>query len=618
MYTSKPEHHFCRAGILALTLTLGLSLPLLVTTATAVQAQTAAPANDPTTLMKQAAALEAAGKWQAAAEAYDRAAKAYEAQGKSAEQARALEKSATMYEKQADELLKGGAPPPKPTAPAPVADQPGNPVAHTPLPAGGMPLPLDKSAIVHPNKRGALAVANANGRPLDGIKLSRHDAEIHNPAIVVAPNGAIHVAFVERLAQSPFTFSVYHRASSDGGKTWTEAKNLSEVMPDYQIGNCQIAADGAGRIYVVWRTGFGPNIPISGTEPHAAQVVNNLVYRVLDGGAWSGKAILVHKPATREQQDIGSASWFLSTDPGGKVHVVWNTNPDPRHPEALTGNPPNRGHSPAIKFGDVLEATLNGNTPTPEREIFQAKISDTTEAPIWPRCDDLDTLNGYVDANGQAHFVAYVTSIYSGTEPSNRFEIIENGTQKPAIELPGSASDFWNYPPQLLVDAQGRRHIIAMYPRGEQPSIQDYVVGSDAEPTIIRAANEVKGRLYGFQAYQGPGGRMVAIMAMNDTGKDTDDELYISTSSGGKWSAPVNITNNTGRVSFLTTQTSLASHVAKESYWYPGPAAATFDRSGHLVLVYICNEKTIVESNALGVTLAGGSTNTPKLLFLRF
>ena len=98
----------------------------------------------------------------------------------------------------------------------------------------------------------------------------------------------------------------------------------------------------------------------------------------------------------------------------------------------------------------------------------------------------------------------------------------------------------------------------------------------------------------------------------------TDDELYVSTSDGGRWSAPVNITNNTGRIQSRSTQTSSQSHVATESYWYPGTAAAAFDKAGHLVIAYVSKKFGIVNSSAFGVSIAGGSSATPNLLFLRF
>ncbi len=95
-----------------------------------------------------------------------------------------------------------------------------------PRPKNAPLLPLEGSELVVKTRDGALVVAKKDGSGIDGIKLSQYDTLI-SPAIVVAPDGTIHVAFLEqhRTTQAK---AIYHRSSSDGGKTWSEAKNLSE------------------------------------------------------------------------------------------------------------------------------------------------------------------------------------------------------------------------------------------------------------------------------------------------------------------------------------------------------------------------------------------------------
>jgi hypothetical protein len=477
--------------------------------------------------------------------------------------------------------------------------------------AGPAPVPLENSAIVGMNAQGVLAVAMKNGKPLEGVKLSRHDSYIISPGIAVSREGAIHIAFVERHSQSPYEDNVYHRSSADGGKNWSEAKNLSEVMPGFIVGNCQVAVDVAGNAYVIWRTSVKENYPVD-RDAHA-RPNNHLVYRVLSNGKWSGKAVAIHP---NYPENDGVASWFACTDPAGKVHVIWNMRPDSLHPEAMT----KYGKSPCIGAGMIMEAVLNDTDPGTPREIYHTKITEDTTYHS-PGCDDLDTIDGYVDAARQVHLIAHVS--YAGvgpTDPNHRIHLIEGGVQTLAVNLPNKSFNIWRYPPRLLLDATGRRHIIAMYEAGEQPSIRDYLIGSADEPSIIRAAKEVKGKLIGFQASQGSHGRMVALMEMNDTGNNTDDELYISTSDGGSWTPPVNVTNNTGRKNFFSRDTSIAgaSHVASASYWFPGPAAAAYAQDGHLALLYISNQLSVVQSVSLGWTLAGGSSRKPNLLFLRF
>jgi hypothetical protein len=80
----------------------------------------------------------------------------------------------------------------------------------------------------------------------------------------------------------------------------------------------------------------------------------------------------------------------------------------------------------------------------------------------------------------------------------------------------------------------------------------------------------------------------------------------------------VNVTNNAGRQAYVSRDTSAESQVALQTGSDPGPGAAAFDHDGHLLLLLVKNEFSIVHSVAFGVTIAGGGTTTPTLRFLRF
>ena len=496
-------------------------------------------------------------------------------------------------------------------APAPAAVAP--PVT-APEPAAAVKIPdrpLNQSALVVNN-----AVIQKNGKPVDGLKLSQHDMEIYSPSIAVAANGVIHVAFVEKH-RTTYALAVYHRSSSDGGKTWTEAKNLSEDMPGIQVGRCFALIDGRDRLYVIWRAGLGVNFVASPDPGGAGQ--SNLLYRVLENGRWS-KIKPVHPPGSTQAQNDGALSYFAAIDAAGRAQVVWNAVPGTWHPELTRISGTYHQHLSGIGNGLVFQATLDGATPGAPREVFLTPVAGQGEQGGYGLyCDGLDALNGYVDLAGAPHFVAAVTRTHDESlRGKSRYELIENGAVGPMIDLPNLSYHGWRDIPTLLVDAAGKRHVVVLYPAGEHPSIRDYLIGTDDEPVIIRAAASVKGTVDGMQAFQGPGGRMVAIMQMNDSGERANGETYISISQGKEWSPPVNVTNNYGRRSFASKQTSSQSNVAIEKSYYPGPAAAAFDRDGHLLLLMINNEYGLFASTAFGVELAGGSSSTPTLQFLRF
>lgn len=446
---------------------------------------------------------------------------------------------------------------------------------------------------------------------LTPIKLSVLDHGVAVPSILVTADGAIHVLYAEQQTQSPYMSFLYYRASRDGGRSWSAPKNLSEVLPNTPVGTTKLLSDTSNRVYAIWRTHFNP--VQSGVDPSSQRDSFNLVYRVLENGAWSG-AIYIHPPTTMAHQTFGSASWFAADDPStGKAQVFWNTSPAPRHPESYKYG----FVSPGIKLGAVMRAVLDGANASQPQEIFHTPIVKRT-GEVTYSCEGLDVINGYVDKGGQPHILAQVIQPGVGSEPTNRFQLIENNTQSAAVELPGPVYTYWHYPPALLLDQQGRRHVITMYQYGERQSVRDYTLGANAEPEIVRAAKAGTGKVIGMQAFQGSGGRMAALIQMADTNELTDAETYLVTNDGNHWNAPVSLTNNAGRTTFHNTATSAHSNVATMSHWYPGNGAAAFDASGHVYVAYIVNRKDLFQQNAYGVALAGGSSGVPQLLFVRF
>ena len=262
-----------------------------------------------------------------------------------------------------------------------------------------------------------------------------------------------------------------------------------------------------------------------------------------------------------------------------------------------------------IGSGLVFQAALDGANVTAPREVYLSPISDLgPDAARGPYCDGLDTLNGYIDATGAAHFLAAISRNHDASlSGKSAYQLIENGKPGEEIDLPDLSFRAYGSFPRLLVDAAGGRHAVALYPTGERPNVRDYLLGSGQEPVIIRAAAAVKGMAQALQACQGPGGRMVAIMQINDTGERGAADTYVSISTGKGWSKAVNVTNNSGRRSFASKQTGSRSNVAIIKSCDPGPAAAAFDRDGHLLLLMINSTVTIFRGSSFGVQTFWGS-----------
>ena len=109
---------------------------------------------------------------------------------------------------------------------------------------------------------------------------------------------------------------------------------------------------------------------------------------------------------------------------------------------------------------------------------------------------------------------------------------------------------------------------------------------------------------------------MMVTMAMNDTGKDGDGELYLSVSEGGKWLPAVNVTNNSGRTMSKGRTIGTHSAVATYSYLLPGPAAVAVNKTGDLIVVHVSKEYSLFGGSSFGVQTFGGSTSKPTLFFV--
>jgi hypothetical protein len=526
---------------------------------------------------------------------------------------RSLTTASSLRPEEVEKLLGKAEAAPPPMLPG-FAGAPAAAAAAQPLPAApaakDIPdIPLNRSPLVVNG-----AVIQKNGKPIDGVKLSQHDTAIFSPSIAVAANGVIHVAFVEQH-RTTYALAVYHRSSSDGGKTWTEAENLSEDQPNLNVGLCYALIDGKDRLYVVWRSGLVQYDPASAYASSGQPC--NLMYRVLENGKWS-KIIPAHPPAPHDNPNEGSLSYFATIDAAGRAQVVWNANPDKWHPELTAASGTYHQHLAGIGNGLVFQATLNGTTPSAPHEVFLTPVAGQGEQGGYGAyCDGLDSLKGYVDAAGAPHFVAAVTRTHdSSLSGQSWYELIENGAAARPFALPDLSFHAKLDVPTLLVDANGKQHLVELYLAGERPKIRDHVVGSDDDPATIGTA-PVKGTIVGFQAYQGPGGRMIAIMQLSETAYVDHGDTYVSISRGRDWSAPVNVTNNAGRTTFASKQSGAAGVVVTKGYG-AGMAAAAFDRNGHLLLLMINNETGLFGVSSFGAVVAGGSTSTPMLQFLRF
>ena len=130
------------------------------------------------------------------------------------------------------------------------------------------------------------------------------------PAIAVAPNGTIYVAYNNE------TVHIRLVASYDGGQTWTASALVSGSTFNFR-GEQRVAVDPLGKVYVVWRDGRSGMI----VRPGGTQVEDDDVYiaNSTDGGRTFGPNTPVNDVIAGKVQ----SSPTMAIDGYGRVHVAW-------------------------------------------------------------------------------------------------------------------------------------------------------------------------------------------------------------------------------------------------------------------------------------------------------
>ena len=265
------------------------------------------------------------------------------------------------------------------------------------------------------------------------------------------------------------------------------------------------------------------------------------------------------------------------------------------------------------------QARAATGTPVPYEDTQLKKIG------IW-------NLRGYVDADGRAHFVGERDSQPGATQATHATGIVHWDGQKLDVLYAYKSTPTLSYclPPMLMLDEKGREHLILIPEMAETTCVRDYTLSTDGgkvtlgdDPVTVIATKDASGALGGFQAAQGPGGRMMVISTRKN-GVIDDLELYLSIYDGGKWMAPLLITDNAYRKTFFHRESGGGNSVERASSYFPQFAAAALDRNGHPVILM-----TNVEHHILGVNNPGSvggapvlfnsgySINAPMIFFLK-
>jgi BNR repeat-like domain len=121
-------------------------------------------------------------------------------------------------------------------------------------------------------------------------------------AVTAGPGRTVFVVYASRAHQ------VFFHGSDDGGRTWTEARRLSDVDPKQEAcDDPRIAVDARGRLHALWTQYRLPvGWPPTGTYHRIST----------DGGLTWG--------AVRQVSGLGSGRINIATHGADELHLVWN------------------------------------------------------------------------------------------------------------------------------------------------------------------------------------------------------------------------------------------------------------------------------------------------------
>ncbi len=450
------------------------------------------------------------------------------------------------------------------------------------------------------------------------VKLSQYGGSQYC-SIASASDGTLHAIFTDRAAAGKPAY-LFYRASKDGGTTWTEPKNLSDDESGLSSYYCRMMIDGKGRVYAIWKYITAASDTLDGPGGYTCGIV---AYRCLDGASWSKIIRFCDKHAP-------SVSWFAGRGPDGAVNVIWNQgNKDidwvPQG--GVNPNYANQLNQSVLDGATVTTKVLIAPKPIPtqaEQDAARAKGASMSYDDTAPKREGLWDLRGFIDATGAPHFVAERYPFprdqagNSGDPPLMYYD----GKVLKQIGEANHTNNF-NNPVTLLVDAHGKEHVIRMPVHSEKECVRDYPIdgGVLGEPTDVVAPDKAPGKVSDWQATQLPDGKMAVTVALSQKGgwAPDDVDLYVSTSTGdGKWSTPLNLTDNVGRQAFMSKETS-AGGVMKSDTYRPDFAESVSLKDGGVGVIMVNTDYSIIGITNSGVngsgravgSLATGSTSAP-------
>jgi hypothetical protein len=403
-------------------------------------------------------------------------------------------------------------------------------------------------------------------------------------------SGTYHAVFLETPDIGKPVF-VYYTRSTNQGRAWTKPVTISNDGSGNGSGYARLIENGSGEVFAIWkRMGNTANLyPVANAilEGPGGYDPGTLYFRVVSGGGMSDIIPI------NDQQAV-MFSWFPALNPQGNVVVVWSQISE----ESNRRNWRNWGYADWIRA-----AVINSGG------VGQPVALTTPSAPQWaggpPPSNGLQNLHGYITREGVIRFVA------EGSGNDGRFITHFDGRNFRQIYGYPKFKTFNTFmnPPRLLLDQQGREHIIFMPDSSmlEGNEIWDYEVATNRRAPVVSIQQQGM-TLNGMQAYQGPGGKMVVTFQAGKLSES--NESWVGEFSDGTWRI-FSMTKNSANDSFFSRE------LPFNGLYIPVISGLTRFRTNYVAVAYDpSGTRKMLMTLAEWFTSSFASTSKPSVVFL--
>lgn len=361
-----------------------------------------------------------------------------------------------------------------------------------------------------------------------GVTISQFQRVTYSD-FLIDRSGAYHTVYLESPAIGKPRF-VYYSRSVNGGRAWSKPVAVSNDETGNGSAAPRLIEDGRGEVYAIWKRwgATNSNYPVDDTilEGIGGYAAGTLYFTTVTGGV-PGK---LSRIGEKEESVI---SWFPTLDPAGNVTLVWSQISDESHQSNLK----------AWYYADWIRAAKL-------QEGAVGPISSLTRPapPAYkggaPPDQGYMNLHGFITPSGQVRLVAERMF-----EKGQTVFYFDGKSFRKVYSYPKYTSfNNFNHPARLLVDETGKEHVILKPASQTLDSEQLWDMDPATGNKNVLVALQSQGvQIGGFQAYQGPGGRLT--VAFQAGGISEAKEAFLCTYTAGVWKS-FGITRNAAKGSF--------------------------------------------------------------------